>query len=99
MSAVCPKTWTGRMAFRRRPWRRETTRAVSASRCGSMVSAFGSMSTKTGRARTYMIAFADATKLNGVVRTRSYSPTPAASMQRCSPAVPLLTPAACRAPT
>ena len=99
MSAVCPKTWTGRMALRRRPWRRESVRAVSARRWGSMVSARGSTSTKTGRARTYMAAFAEATKLKGVVMTRSYSPTPAASMQRCSPAVPLLTPAACRAPT
>src|SRR5207247_7063659 len=42
---------------------------------------------------------AEATKLKGVVSTRSPSPTPAASMQRWSPAVPLLTPTACRAPT
>ena len=99
MSAVCPKTCTGRIAFRRRPWRRESVRAMSATCWGSSVRARGSTSTKTGRARTYITELAEATKLKGLVMTRSYSPTPAASMQRWSPAVPLLTPAAWRAPT
>ena len=63
-------------------------------RPGSIVQYVGSMSTNTGFARAYSIAATVATNVNGTVMTSSPGPTPAASRDRCSALVPLLTPIA-----
>ena len=54
----------------------------------SRFSVTGSMSTNTGRARSYRIELADATNENGEVMTSSPSVTPTARSARCSAAVP-----------
>ena len=59
----------------------------------------GSMSANTGSAPTFTIAPAVAKKLNGVVRTRSPGPTPAAFSASISASVPLATPTAWPPPT
>ena len=73
--------WTGRSALVR-----GVIAAATAST--STLSVRGSMSTKTGCARSYRIALADATKENGEVMTSSPSATPTARSARCSAAVP-----------
>ena len=47
----------------------------------------GSTSTKTGTAPTWVMTFAVATNVSGVVITSSPGPTPAAIRARCSAAV------------
>src|SRR5947209_9108850 len=76
--------WTGSRAAVR-----DVTAVVTAS--GSTFSVTGSMSAKTGRARSYTATFALATNENGLVITSSPSLTPTARSARCSPAVPLET--------
>ena len=61
---------------------------------GSIMRNSGSTSTSTGRAPAYSIAAIVATKVNGTVITSSPAPTPAASSERWSALVPLLTPIA-----
>src|SRR3954447_25812488 len=82
--------WTGRIAVVR-----SVTAAAAAS--GSRLSVTGSMSAKTGRARSNTQTFALATNENGDVTTSSPSDTPTARSPRCSPAVPLDTALACAA--
>jgi hypothetical protein len=72
---------------------------AAAAAAGSMLSVTGSMSTNTGRARSYTTALAEATNEKGDVTTSSPSETPAARSARCRPAVPLDTALACVAPT
>ena len=77
---------------RQSPWSCGVMAAATLST--SMFSVLGSMSTKTGLAPTYRMQLADATNENGVVMTSCASPTPAAIMAQCSPAVPEETPIA-----
>ena len=112
IAAGRPNTCTGSNALTRRTpaapnlgsQRRAAARpeascsTTSAARTASMFSDSGSMSTKTGTARWYRMTFADATNEYGVVTTRSCAVTPAAIIVRWSPAVPLDTATACRAP-
>src|SRR5438445_172153 len=60
---------------------RRVTAAAAA--CGSRFSVTGSMSAKTGRARSYTGAFAEATNENGLVTTSSPSSTPTARSGVC----------------
>jgi hypothetical protein len=59
----------------------------------------GSMSTKTGVARSNRTQFVDAMKENGAVMTSSPEPTPSAQMTKRSALVPLFRGTACSTPT
>ena len=72
---------------------------AAAAASGSRLSVTGSMSAKTGLARSKTIALAEATNENGLVTTSSPSSTPTARSARCRPAVPEETALAWRAPT
>ena len=75
--------------------------AVSAAsmHSGLMLPVCRSTSAKTGVAPAWMIVFAVAQKVSGVVMTSSPGPTPAASSDRCRAAVHEFTATAYGAPT
>ena len=75
-------------------------RGVTAARAssGSMLRSSSFTSTKTGVAPAWTITFAVAGHVIGVVITSSPGPTPSASSDRCSAAVPLESAIACFAP-
>src|SRR5207253_2770656 len=73
--------------------------SVSATRSGSRLNVWGSMSANTGTAPRRTIAFAVATNENGVVTTRAPGRTSAASSATSSAADPEEVAAPCAAPT
>ncbi|OPY10207.1 MAG: hypothetical protein A4E68_00012 [Syntrophaceae bacterium PtaB.Bin095] len=91
MSAVCPKRWTGMIAFVFRVMAVRTD-------AGFMLFVRSSMSEKTGFAPHQVIASAVAMKVFGTVTTSSPGPMPSAMRLSQRASVPFPTPTACLQP-
>src|SRR3954463_11458668 len=89
-SAGWPERGTGRIAFVR-----PVTAAAASS--GSMLRSFSRTSTKTGVAPVWTMTFAVAGQVIGVVITSSPGPTPSATSDRWSAAVPEASASTCSA--
>src|SRR5918994_1727626 len=89
-SSSRPARWTGMIAFVR-------SVMASAVRAGAMLRSESRTSTKTGVAPQWTITFAVAGQVIGLVITSSPGPTPSATSERCSAAVPEETARTCSA--